>query len=300
MSRSDIEKIHWIDRFLPQTAQDYIYLARLDRPIGVWLLLLPGLWAIALAAGGALSFNLTDYKLLVLFTIGAVVMRAAGCVVNDLWDRHLDIKVERTKDRPIAAGRISVPQASIFLAVLLGIGALILSRLSLVAILLGFLVLPLIVLYPLMKRWTWWPQAFLGITFNFGALMGWAAVSGVLSFPALLLYVGGIFWTLGYDTIYALQDKEDDELIGIKSLARKLGDDCPHWIKGFYGASFICIAAAFFLANAGLFSYIALVLPALHLVYQITLLDIKDGDKALILFKANRDTGLLFLFAALV
>lgn len=300
MAHTDIQKLHWVIRFLPEFARPYAYLARLDRPIGVWLLLLPAFWSIMLASGGIMNFNVNDLRLLVLFAIGAVVMRAAGCVVNDLWDRKLDAKVERTAQRPLASGDVSVKSALVFLCILLLIGLLILSRLSIVAILLGFLVAPLIAAYPLMKRWTWWPQAFLGITFNFGALMGWAAVTGILELPALLLYFAGIFWTLGYDTIYAIQDKEDDALIGIKSLALKLGEDTAKWLKIFYAISFVLLIGAFFTAGAGVISLAALALCGGHFYLQIKDIDLEDKAEALAKFKSNRNAGLLVLLAAAV
>lgn len=298
MAHTDIEKLHWTVRFLPEFARPYVYLARLDRPIGVWLLLLPGLWSIMLACGGVMNMNSKDMILIVLFSVGAIVMRAAGCVINDLWDRKLDAKVERTQDRPLASGEISQRAALIFLFILLAIGGLILSRLSIVAILLGFLVLPLICAYPLMKRWTWWPQLFLGITFNFGALIGWAAVTGILEFSAILLYVAGIFWTLGYDTIYALQDKEDDELVGIRSSAIKLGDQVIEWIKVFYLFAFVFLGAAIIFANAGFYSMILLSLVGIHFYLQLRDLDIEDRAQALSKFKSNRNAGLLILLAA--
>jgi 4-hydroxybenzoate polyprenyltransferase len=185
----------------------YALLMRLDRPIGWWLLLLPGWWAIALAGGGVQGLSGWDWTMLVLFFFGAIIMRGAGCIVNDLWDRDLDAKVERTKARPLASGEVQIWQACAFLAVLLFLGLLILLATdSAVAFWLGLLSLSFIVAYPYMKRITWWPQAFLGLTFNFGVPMGWAAATGFLSWPALFLYAGAFFWTLGYDTIYAHQD----------------------------------------------------------------------------------------------
>lgn len=300
MTHTDIQKLHWIERFVPKSFLPYAYLARLDRPIGIWLLLLPSLWAIFLSAGGATGLNWTIVKIIALFCVGSIVMRAAGCVVNDLWDRDFDSKVERTRTRPLASGAISPKQAFVFLTVLLGIGALILFQLSIVSILLGFLVLPLIGLYPLMKRLTWWPQAFLGITFNFGVLIGWSAVTGVLSLPALFLYVAAIYWTLGYDTIYALQDKDDDGLIGIKSLALKLGDKVKDWIAIFYAVSFVFMVLAFFLSGAGLISYAILVLAAIHLFWQTKKLRLDDPLLALTIFKSNRAFGVLVALAALL
>ncbi|MCB9987881.1 MAG: 4-hydroxybenzoate octaprenyltransferase [Rhodospirillales bacterium] len=293
---TDINQKSWIE-FLPEALRPYGYLARLDRPIGIWLLLLPGWWAIALAAGGALSMNGDDWKVAGLFAVGAVVMRAAGCVVNDLWDRDLDRRVERTALRPLAAGTVSRPQAFAFLLFLLLIGLSILLQLSLVAVLLGILVMPLIALYPLMKRITWWPQAFLGLTFNFGVLMGWAAVSYVVGLPALLLYGVAILWTLGYDTIYAHQDKEDDAKIGIKSAALKLGACSKKVIAGFYAAAFLLLLAAMVAAQAGVLSCILLLLPAAHTALCLRKWNPDNPNSSLSVFKASRDTGLLVLLA---
>ena len=207
-----------VERAAPRFARPFVALARLDQPVGVWLLLWPCLWAIGLASDG-----LPDIGLLALFTAGAFVMRAAGCTLNDIFDRDFDARVERTRRRPLPSGAIGVKGAVAFMAVLLGAGLAILLQLNLFAILLGAGSLLLVVLYPLMKRITYWPQAFLGLTFNYGALLGWAAVEGGIGWPAGLLYAGGIAWTLGYDTIYAHQDKEDDLLIGVKSSAIALG-----------------------------------------------------------------------------
>lgn len=298
IKHTDIRTHGWIDNILPAPVRPYAYLMRLDRPIGTWLLLLPGWWAIMLAAGGALSLNTYDLKLLVLFGIGAVIMRGAGCVVNDLWDRDLDKSVERTAGRPLAAGTVMVPRALVFLALLLLGGLAILLQMNMTAILLGCLTIPLIVCYPLMKRITFWPQAFLGITFNAGALIGWAAVTGALALAPLLLYIAGLFWTLGYDTIYAHQDKEDDALIGIKSLALKLGARSKHWIAGFYTLSWVLMLAAFMLAGAGWLSCAALTLAALHFAWQLRRWDMDDHASSLRFFRANRDLGLLVLLAA--
>jgi 4-hydroxybenzoate polyprenyltransferase len=298
MTHTDIKKNGWIVEKLPKAAKPYFYLMRLDRPIGTWLLLLPGLWAIMLASGGLWALNDEDITLVALFTIGAVLMRGAGCVMNDLWDRELDKKVKRTASRPIAAGEVSVKQAIIFIAVLLLLGFSILLQMHIVTILLGFLTIPLMITYPLMKRVTWWPQLFLGITFNFGALMGWAAVNGTVDLPALLLYVGGIFWTLGYDTIYADQDKEDDALVGIKSSVLKLGEKAEKTVKTFYGVAFFLFAMAFVVADAGYISLIVLMGGALHFTWQLKNWKRDDVATALMVFRSNRDFGLILLAAA--
>ena len=294
-THTDIKRFDWIEN-LPSAVRPFFYLARLDRPIGIWLLLLPGLWSIVLAAGGLFSLNRHDWVLVAQFSLGAIIMRAAGCVINDLWDRQLDKKVIRTSQRPLATGEISVAAALAFLLLLLLGGLDILSRMNITTILLGILVMPLVVVYPLMKRITWWPQAFLGVTFNFGALMGWAAVSGILEFPALLIYAGAIFWTLGYDTIYAHQDKEDDALIGIKSTALKLGARSKNWVTVFYACAMILIAIG--TAYAGTPLTVALVLLAgFHLALQLAHWDPENSESSLEVFKSNRNFGLLLLLA---
>ncbi len=296
MTHTDINRKGWIAK-LPVRMQLFAILMRLDRPIGTWLLLLPGWWAIALSSGGLLRMNREDIYLLILFGVGAVVMRGAGCIVNDLWDRDFDRAVARTKLRPLASGAVTVKQALAFLVVLLLIGFFILIQMPLVAILLGIMTLPLIVSYPLMKRVTWWPQFFLGITFNAGALIGWAAVTGAVSLPALFLYLGGILWTLGYDTIYAHQDKNDDALIGVKSTARRLGAASRRWVAGFYAVGFILMAVAYLLADVGLSGGLLLA-GAAHLAWQVRSWDMNDPASSLLIFKSNRDFGLLMLLAA--
>ena len=252
----------WIEH-LPERLRPYAVLARWDRPIGTWLLLWPCWWALALAPGRP------DWWLVPLFGIGAVAMRGAGCVVNDLTDRELDAPVARTRERPLASGRLGVPQALAFLALQLLVGGLVLLAFNGVAVVLALASLPLIAIYPWMKRITWWPQAFLGITFNWGALVGWAAATGELATPALLLYAAGFFWTLGYDTIYAHQDKADDALIGIKSTARRLGAATPRWLWGFYGVTLALLAAAGWSAGLGFWFYPFLLAVAGHFAWQI-------------------------------
>ena len=280
----------WIEH-LPERLQPYAVLARWDRPIGTWLLLWPCWWALALAPGRP------DWWLVPLFGIGAVAMRGAGCVLNDLTDRELDARVARTRERPLASGRLGVPQALAFLALQLLVGALVLLAFNGSAVVLALASLPLIVIYPLMKRITWWPQAFLGITFNWGALVGWAAVTGGLAAPALLLYAAGFFWTLGYDTIYAHQDKADDALIGIRSSARRLGAATPRWLWGFYGATLALLAAAGWSAGLGFWFYPLLLAVAGHFVWQIRTLDLDDPRSCLRRFRSNRELGLLVCLA---
>lgn len=282
---------------------------RLDRPIGVWLLLWPSLWSIALAADSSapeIQFHLSkEICLYPLFGIGAIVMRGAGCVINDLWDRDLDKMVERTRTRPIASGQISPKQALVFLALLLCTGLIILLQLGLTTILLGCAVIPLIILYPLMKRITYWPQAFLGLTFNFGALMGWSAYTGSIELPALLLYLGSIAWTIGYDTIYAHQDKEDDIMAGIKSTALKFEDNGKFWIIGFYACAVMLFISALFTKSA-LTLQTACILPiaflsisALHILWQIWAWKPDNPENALKIFKSNRYFGALLWGACL-
>jgi 4-hydroxybenzoate polyprenyltransferase len=284
---TDIKREGWVEKLLPPFLRPYAALARLDRPIGIWLLLLPGWWAIMLAAGGATRMDGADWTIFALFGIGAVVMRAAGCVINDLWDRDLDKKVERTSARPLASGEISVKQTTGFLVALLVLGLIILLQMNALTVLLGFLSLPLIAIYPLMKRFTWWPQLFLGFTFNFGALMGWSAVTGAIEFPAVLLYAGGIFWTLGYDTIYAHQDKEDDALAGIKSTALLFGVESKKFVSVFFSIAYVLI----FMASQSLF----LIPAALHLAWQLRVWMPDDAASSLRVFKSNRDFGILVL-----
>lgn len=299
-NHTDIKPESWVMRILPARLRPYGYLARLDRPIGWWLLLLPGLWAIALSSGGLLSFVGFDIYIFILFCIGAPVMRAAGCVVNDLWDRDLDKEVGRTALRPLAAGTISIRQALAFLFFLLGTGFLILMQMNMVTILLGVLSIPLIVTYPLMKRITWWPQAFLGITFNFGALMGWAAITGIVGLPAVFLYVAGFFWTLGYDTIYAYQDIEDDMRIGVKSSARWIGDNPKPYIAVFYALIFICLFAAQHYAGEPLWQKFFMIPAALHCIWQVKFWQPQDQQSSLEMFKSNKIAGLLILFSLLI
>jgi 4-hydroxybenzoate polyprenyltransferase len=282
---------------LPEKLRPYAVLARLDRPAGIWLLLLPGWWAIVLASGGVFAMTLHDWWMFVLFGIGAVVMRAAGCVINDLWDQDLDKKVGRTKLRPLASGAVTSKQAILFLALLLVAGFVILMQTALVTILLGILALPLIATYPLMKRYTWWPQAFLGLTFNFSALMGWSAVTGVLAIAPLLLYAGGIFWTLGYDTIYAHQDKDDDALAGIKSSALRLGDGSRKAVAKFYLAAWLLIAVGGIVADFHSLAFLFLLPALLHLIWQMASWNPGNPTSSLKTFKSNRDFGLLVLAA---
>lgn len=273
---------------------------RLDRPIGIWLLLLPGFWGITLASGGISNFGVRECRIIALFIVGAVIMRGAGCVVNDLWDRDLDKMVERTQGRPLANGTVSVRKGIVFLATLLLIGLAVLLQFNITTIILGVTTLPLILSYPLMKRLTWWPQAFLGLTFNFGALMGYSAITGEISTPALLLYLGGIFWTLGYDTIYAHQDKEDDIMAGIKSTALKFGENSKMWVGGFYALSTASILGAHITAGNAYTTSLFILMPILHFTWQIWAWNPNDPSSSLSIFKSNHITGILILLFLIV
>ncbi|MBM3533132.1 MAG: 4-hydroxybenzoate octaprenyltransferase [Alphaproteobacteria bacterium] len=292
---SDIRAGDWVDRFLPEGARPYARLARLDRPIGTWLLLLPCWWGTALAPGGDARWDL-----FLLFAIGALVMRGAGCVINDFWDRDIDAKVARTADRPLASGRIGLPAAFAFLAALLLIGLAVLLQLDRAAIVTGFAVMGVVVIYPLAKRVTFWPQLVLGVAFNWGALVGWAAIRGTIEAPAILLYAAGILWTLGYDTIYAHQDKADDAKIGVKSTALLLGRATRRWLVVFYAGATALLIAAGIAAGAAWPFYAALAAAALHFLSQAKTLDLDDPKDCLAKFKSNRDAGLAITIACLI
>jgi 4-hydroxybenzoate polyprenyltransferase len=283
----------WVDR-LPQRVRPFAVLARWDRPIGTWLLLWPCWWAVALAPGWP------DLRLLALFAIGAVAMRGAGCVVNDLADRDLDAKVARTRHRPLASGQLSVTEASAFLVLQLLVGLVIVLSFNRVTVLLGLASMPLVIVYPFMKRITWWPQAFLGLTFNWGALVGWSAVTGGLAAPALTLYAAGLLWTLGYDTIYAHQDKVDDALIGVRSTARRLGAATIPWLWLFYGGALALIGLAGWLVAMAPGFYLMLALAGAHLAWQVRTLEPDDPQSCLARFRSNREFGLLVFLALLL
>jgi 4-hydroxybenzoate polyprenyltransferase len=290
---SDIRGDHWSLRLAPESARPYLRLIRFDRPIGTWLLLFPCWWSLTLAA--AVAGTWPDWRLVLLFAVGALVMRSAGCTVNDLADRDYDAKVARTATRPIPSGQITPRQALVFLAMELLAGLLVLVQLNGFAILLGLAALPLVFAYPFMKRFTYWPQAWLGLTFNWGALVGWAAVTGGLAWPPILLYAAGLCWTLGYDTIYAHQDKEDDALIGVKSTALKLGARTRPWLAGFYGAAVALLAAAGLAAGLGWPLLLAVAAVAAHFAWQVSGLDTDDPKDCLRRFKSNRFVGWILL-----
>ena len=292
---TDIHVGDWVDRWLPRWAEPYARLARLDRPIGTWLLLFPGWWGIALAGP-----RWPDPWLLLLFAVGAVAMRGAGCTLNDIADRDFDGQVARTRLRPIPSGRVSVKQAALFMAAQLAIGAAILFSLNRASILLGVAVLGLIATYPHMKRITYWPQLFLGLNFNWGALIGWTAVTGSLAWPPVLLYLGGICWTLGYDTIYAHQDKEDDARIGVKSSALALGDRTRPFLYGFYAAAIVLWGVAGITAHLHAGFFILLPYAGMLLYGQAQGVAFDDPADCLRTFRANRIVGWTMLAAIAV
>jgi len=299
LKTTDALKNHWIYRHMPDAAVPYLQLIRADRPIGTWLLYWPCAWSI-LMAGYAGGDVIGQWRWIILFFIGAYVMRGAGCVVNDLADKDFDAAVERTRNRPIPSGRVSPKQALIFLGGVALVGLLILLQLNLFAIILGASSLLLVVIYPFMKRITYWPQLVLGLTFNWGALLGWAAVQGELALPAILLYAGGLFWTLGYDTIYAHQDKEDDIQIGVKSTALKLGEQTLPWLIGFYAMAWLLFMMAGKMIGLGLLYYVGGLFMLGQLIWQITGLNINDPDTCLKLFKSNHHFGAIFAASILL
>ena len=282
----------------PAFAQPYLRLMRADRPVGTWLLMIPCWWGLALAAAsGHSGVHLIYFALLM--SLGAIVMRGAGCAYNDIVDRDIDAKVERTALRPIPSGQISVKQAWAFLALLCLIGLGVLVQYNRFTILLGLGSLALIAAYPFMKRITWWPQAWLGLTFNWGAHMGYAAATGNLRAEVFAIYAAGIFWTLFYDTIYAHQDAEDDALVGVKSSALRLGEKTLPALGLFFAMTITLFALAGALIHAHWIYYAALAPAAAHFIWQINKLDIHDSHNCLTLFKSNRETGLLLLLSPL-
>ena len=289
---------NWVDRHAPAWARPYLQLARLDRPIGWWLLLLPCWWSTGLAALAA-GTRWPDVKLIVLFLIGAIAMRGAGCTWNDILDRELDARVERTRSRPIPSGRVSVAGAFVFLVVLALIGLLVLIQMNAFAITTGIASLFVVSVYPLAKRVTWFPQAVLGLAFSWGALMGWAAVFGKIGLPALILYAGSILWVIGYDTIYAHQDRDDDAIIGVRSTARLFGDQTRAALAFLYAGAVVLISVAGILAGGGVFFGLGAIGFALHLAWQVRSLDIENPEHCLRLFRSNREAGLI-LFAGIV
>lgn len=297
-SVADAPRGNWVDRHAPEPLKPWLRLARADRPIGVWLLLWPCWWSSMLAAiekGSALP-NLAH---LALFAVGAFVMRGAGCVWNDIQDRDLDAAVERTRSRPLPSGAVSTKGA---LAVAVGlslVGFLVLIQFNRFAIVTGIASLAVVAVYPLMKRITSWPQAVLGLAFSWGALMGWAAAFGQLGWPPLLLFAGTAFWVMGYDTIYASQDKDDDAIIGIGSTALLFGAYARPMVALFYAICVALFALALAGVDAGVFAFIGLALFAAHLVRQVLLYDTDDAPRCRALFLSNREAGGVFFIGLL-
>ncbi len=296
---ADAPSDNWVYRLLPEPAWPYAQLARWDRPIGWQLLMWPCFWSTALAfaegnAGGFFRF----VWLLILFFIGAVAMRGAGCTYNDLVDHEIDAQVARTRSRPLPSGRVSRRDAKLFIAAQAFVGLLVLLQLNGFAFRLGLASLLVVAAYPFAKRVTDWPQAVLGLAFSWGALEGYAAVTGRLSASAVFLYAASILWTIGYDTIYAHQDKEDDALVGVRSTARLFGEETRRYLGYFYGGTLVLMVMAFALAGMGLFAFIGLFAAAVLFGWQILTLDIRNGAECLALFKLNNLVGAL-IFAGL-
>ncbi|PVB63082.1 4-hydroxybenzoate octaprenyltransferase [Labrenzia sp. 011] len=292
---ADAVRQHWVDTRLPAALRPYARLARWERPIGWWLLLWPCWWSAALAAIAA-GHGWPNPWHLVLFLVGAVAMRGAGCTYNDLVDVDIDAQVARTRSRPIPAGQVTKNQARIFLLLQAVVGLAVLLQFNSFSIGLGVASLIPVAIYPFMKRITNWPQLFLGFAFSWGALMGWAAVFGSLGWAPVLLYLGGICWTIGYDTIYAHQDKEDDALVGVKSTARLFGERTKPALIALYSLATLLFMTAAMLADAGPLAFAGILAGVLHLGWQIVVLDIDDGDQCLRLFRSNGTYGWI-LFA---
>jgi len=292
-SIADAPPNNWVDRFAPNKLKPYLKLARFDRPIGIWLLLFPCWWSQTLAeltAGHAVP----NPWYLLLFAIGAAVMRGAGCTWNDIIDRDYDGRVKRTALRPIPAGQVSAKQAFLFAVSLSLIGFWVLIQFNVFTIWLGMGSLGLVAIYPFAKRFTYWPQLVLGLTFKWGALVGWAAIQNGLALAPVLLYAGCVCWTIGYDTIYAHQDKDDDAVLGLKSTALRFGPRTPRWLALFYCGALVCWSAAVSLAGAGILTFVALSFTMVHLIWQISTLNTEDGDNCLVRFKSNYVVGWIF------
>lgn len=279
-------------RWAPEAAVPFIQLARIDRPIGWWLILLPCWWSVSLA--GIQQGTGPNWWHILLFLIGAMSMRGAGCVYNDIVDRDIDAGVERTRGRPLPSGRVSVKAAVVFLVALCLIGALVLLSFNRFAIVTGLASLIIVAVYPFMKRITSWPQAVLGLAFAWGGLMGWAAAFGSLAWPAVLIYLSAILWTIGYDTIYALQDARDDAIVGVKSTARLFAQNVRLGVGICYALALVCAAIAIVGVHGHVLAWLGWLAFAAHLAWQVTRIERADTKVALMLFRSNRDAGLLF------
>lgn len=298
-SVADAVKGNWVDNWAPAATRPYLRLSRADRPIGTWLLLIPCWWGIALAAL-ADGFRPWDFWLALSCAAGAFLMRGAGCTWNDITDRKIDAEVARTRSRPLPSGAVSVRQALVWMAVQALIAAFILFSYNALAIGLGVASLLLVMIYPFAKRFTWWPQVFLGLAFNWGALLAYAAHAGEVRVAAVLMYLAGISWTLFYDTIYAHQDKEDDALIGVKSTARLFGANSRRWLFFFMAVSVVLMSAAVIATQLPAHRVMSLLVALIgvwgfgwHMAWQLRGLDIDDPDSCMMMFRANRDTGLI-------
>ncbi|ESZ02308.1 4-hydroxybenzoate polyprenyltransferase [Mesorhizobium sp. L2C089B000] len=302
---ADAPSGHWVYKILPRWLWPYAQLARWDRPIGWQLLLWPCWWSAALAASAyprasdPLLTLLPSPWFLFLFFVGAVAMRGAGCTYNDIVDQDIDNKVERTRSRPLPAGKVTRRQAWIFLVIQALLGLVVLLQFNDFAIPLGIVSLVIVAVYPFMKRFTNWPQLVLGLAFSWGALMGWAVEFGDLDGPGIMLYIGSILWVIGYDTIYAHQDKEDDAIVGVRSTARLFGDNTKTWLVGLYGGTLVCFAIAFASAQVPVVALAGLIAAGAHMARQIAVLDIDDPDQCLRLFKSNNQVGWL-IFIGLI
>ncbi|MCK0126356.1 4-hydroxybenzoate octaprenyltransferase [Gelidibacter sp. F2691] len=299
---SDAYRGNWVDHRAPAWSRPYLRLSRADRPIGTWLLLIPCWWSLLLATASTGAFGRSDAWIMLGCAIGSWLMRGAGCTWNDITDRDFDGQVERTRSRPIPSGQVTVKQAVIWMGLQALISFGILLTFNAATILLGIAALIPVAIYPFAKRFTWWPQAFLGIAFNWGALVGWVAHTGSLGWPPILLYGAGIAWTLFYDTIYAYQDTEDDALIGVKSTARLFGENSRKWLMLFLMTTVALSAFAAILALAPTANVLTLVIAlggtwfmGWHLAWQLRKLDTDSPETCLKLFRSNRDTGLIFV-----
>lgn len=300
----DAPSNNWVYRVLPRAAWPYAQLARWDRPIGWQLLMWPCFWSSALAANHAAELEVLSVGLFVfhlfLFFVGSVAMRGAGCTYNDLVDHKIDSEVARTRSRPLPSGRVRRFEAKVFLALQALIGLLVLIQFNTFAIVLGILSLAIVAVYPFAKRFTDWPQLFLGLAFSWGGLMGWAGMFGSLSWAAIWLYLGAVAWTIGYDTIYAHQDKEDDALVGVRSTARLFGENTKAWLIGLYGVTLVLLLVAYAVAGVGLLAYLGLAVAAVMFAWQILVLDINNADQCLSLFKSNSRVGAVIFLGLLL
>ena len=292
---SDIYQNDWVANYLPTSWGPYARLARLDRPVGTWLTLLPCIAALIQAAHG-----MPDWWRLIVFSIGALLMRSAGSTINDIWDRDFDKHVERTRFRPLTSGQISLKKAVIFLIVQFALSALLLFFINPYSRWLALALVPLVIIYPLCKRFTYWPQAVLGAAFNWGMLMAWTDTINSLPLGAVLMWLGAVTWQIGYDTLYAYTDIQDDEKLGLRSTARKFGDNGIYWLSGFYTASIILWLVAGILMPMEIGYYPAIILVAIHLYWQLKSFDLNKPEKSHALFKANIHTGLLLILAAIL